>query len=67
MVIPKSTSEKRIKENLGACSITLSPEEIQALQGIDKNFRIFDALFLLPQGATAEQAWDISADETYSI
>ncbi|XP_011406226.2 PREDICTED: alcohol dehydrogenase [NADP(+)]-like [Amphimedon queenslandica] len=67
MIIPKSTSEKRIKENIGACSITLSPEEIQALEGIDKNFRIFDALFLLPQGATKEQVWDISADEAYSI
>ncbi|XP_019856480.1 PREDICTED: alcohol dehydrogenase [NADP(+)]-like isoform X9 [Amphimedon queenslandica] len=67
MVIPKSTSEKRIKENLGACSITLSPEEIQALEGIDKNLRLFLGLFFLPKGTTVEQAWDVAADEAYSI
>ncbi|XP_003389202.1 PREDICTED: alcohol dehydrogenase [NADP(+)]-like isoform X8 [Amphimedon queenslandica] len=67
MVIPKSTSEKRIKENLGACSITLSPEEIQALEGIDKNCRLFIGLFFLPKGTTVEQAWDVASDEAYSI
>ena len=67
MVIPKSTSEKRIKENLGACNITLSPEEMLTLQGIDKNLRLFLGLFMLPKGVTVDQAWDVAADEAYSI
>ena len=67
MVIPKSTSEKRIKENLGACSINLSPEEMLTLQGIDKNLRLFLGLFMLPKGVTVDQAWDVAADEAYSI
>ena len=65
MVIPKSTSEARIKENFGACSISLTPEEIQTLEGIDKNLRLFLGLFFLPQGTKVKEAWDVAADEAY--
>ena len=67
MVIPKSTSEARIKENIGACSISLTPEEMQTLKGIDKNLRLFVGKFMLRENETVEEAWDVAADEAYTI
>ena len=67
MVIPKSTSESRIKENLKATEITLTSEEVEQLKRIDKNTRLFRGEFFLPKSVTVEQAWDVAADEKYVI
>lgn len=67
MVIPKSTSESRIKENLKATEITLISEEVEQLKRIDKNTRLFRGEFFLAKGVTQEQAWDVAADKEYVI
>ena len=67
MVIPKSTSEARIKENLRATKVSLSAEEIEKLKGIDKNCRLFKGLFFIKAGITVEEAWDVVADEAFTI
>ena len=67
MVIPKSTSESRIKENLKATEITLTSEEVEQLKRIDKNNRLFRGEFFVPKGVTVEQIWDVAADNEYVI
>ena len=67
MVIPKSTSESRIKENLKATEITLTSEEVEQLKGIDKNTRPFRGEFFLPKGVTVEQAWDVDTDKKFVV
>lgn len=67
MVIPKSTSESRIKENLKATEITLTSEEVEQLKGIDKNTRLFRGEFFLPKGVTVEEAWDVDADKKFVV
>lgn len=39
-VIPKSSSEKRIKENFDIFNFTLSAEEMKQIDGLDRNWRI---------------------------
>lgn len=39
-VIPKSSNPTRLKENLENTSLTLSEDEIKAISGLDKGFRI---------------------------
>ena len=66
MVIPKSTSEKRIKENLAACDISLTPDEMKRLEAIDRNRRLFLLDFLQPKGVSQKEAWDVAADEAFT-
>ncbi|TKR79924.1 hypothetical protein L596_014074 [Steinernema carpocapsae] len=42
VVIPKSTSEARIKENFNSQDFTLTDEEIKTIRGLDKRLRICD-------------------------
>lgn len=39
-IIPKSTSEKRIKENFNIFDFSLSPDEMKELDTLDRNWRI---------------------------
>lgn len=67
MVIPKSTSEARIKENFASTKVSLSGEEMERLKGIDKNHRLFTGEYYLKSGVTVEQCWDVAADEAYTF
>ncbi len=50
-VIPKSTNEGRIKENLEADKISLTPEEVEGLMKEDKGYRIVDGSFWTREGS----------------
>ena len=65
MVIPKSTNEGRIIENIKAADVTLSPEEVERLKSLDRNHRYFweDEFY----NESHEEAWDIAADEAFKL
>jgi len=46
VVIPKSSSESRIKENFNVYDFVLSTQEMEALNGLDQNLRSFTYSFL---------------------
>ena len=41
-VIPKTTTESRLKENLEASTFTLTAEEVKKVNSLNKNFRVCD-------------------------
>ncbi|OCL05243.1 Aldo/keto reductase, partial [Glonium stellatum] len=43
-VIPKSTSEDRLRENLDVCSFDLSKEELEEISALDRGFRFNNPL-----------------------
>lgn len=59
-VIPKSTNEKRIKENFDAGSVRLSTEDIALINNLNINCRYVDATFFeMPgSGYTAASIWE---------
>lgn len=60
VVIPKSTNEGRLKQNLEASSIQLSQEEMSQINQLDKHFRyVTGAFFALPgSDYTLSNLWD---------
>ena len=66
VAIPKSTNEGRIKENLAATRIKLSPEEVETLKGIDRNKRLF-LMEYFTEGKTIEEVFDVAADEAFVL
>ena len=67
VAIPKSTNEGRIKENLGATKIKLTPEEMERLRGIDRNKRLFLMELFWKEGDTMETVFDVSQDEAFML
>ena len=67
VAIPKSTNEGRIKENLGATKIKLTPEEMERLRGIDRNERLFLAKPFWKEDDTMETVFDVSQDEAFML
>ena len=59
-------TESCIIENLKATEITLAPDEIEKLKGLDRNARLFTFLIVNP-GKTLEETWDMAQDEAYQI
>jgi len=59
-VIPKSTNEKRIKENYDAQNIELSSEEMAAIKELDQGKRIVDGSLFVTQDDkySLENIWD---------
>jgi alcohol dehydrogenase (NADP+) len=59
-VIPKSTNEGRIRENLAACDIALTDDEMTALAALDRHHRYIDGSFWCPEGSpwTLATLWD---------
>lgn len=56
IVIPKSSNNERIKQNYEALDIDLSAEDVEKIDGLDKNLRTFD-----PSGWDAPQyGWKYS-------
>ena len=60
VVIPKSTNETRLKQNLEAASIQLSSDEINQINELDRHFRyVTGAFFALPgSDYTLTNLWD---------
>lgn len=66
VVFPKSTNEKRIKENWSATKLQLSQDEIERLKSVDKNYRLFKFEWCLKSTDTVESFWDIAEDDALS-
>ena len=67
VAIPMSTNDGRIKENLAATKIKLTPEEMERLRGIDRNTKLFTGAPFLREGETAEDFWDTAKDEAFVL
>lgn len=60
VVIPKSVNPERLKENLDAASIVLTTEEMETIEGLNRDYRFVDGSFWeLPGGPyTVSNLWD---------
>lgn len=60
VVIPKSTNEARLKQNLEAANISLTADEMNQISRLDQHFRyVTGAFFALPgSDYTAANLWD---------
>ena len=67
MTIPKSTNEDRIKENLAASKIKLTPEEMERLRNIDKNERLYTFKPFMREEDSVETFWDTIEDESFVL
>ena len=67
VTIAKSTNEGRIKENLAATRIKLSPEEVETLKGVDRNKRLFTWKAFWKEEDTLESVFDIAEDEAFVL
>lgn len=58
-VIPKSTNPGRIRENLAACDLELTADDMAALDALDRGHRYIDGSFWCPDGSpyTLESLW----------
>ena len=59
-VIPKSVTPSRLRENLAAADITLSPMDVDRIGGLDQNYRLLDGSFWVKEGGpwTLQTIWD---------
>ena len=60
-VIPKSTNEKRIEENLKAANLELTAQEIEHIDGIQSGFRFIDGSIWVGEGSpyALEDLWEM--------
>jgi alcohol dehydrogenase (NADP+) len=60
VVIPKSVSPQRIKENFEALQISLDAEDLQQIKALNQNYRyVSGSFFAVPNsGYTVENLWD---------
>lgn len=58
-VIPKSVSPARLAENLAAAEVELAPEDMKAIDGLDRSHRFIDGTFWVKEGGpyTLESLW----------
>jgi alcohol dehydrogenase (NADP+) len=58
--IPKSVSPDRLRENLAAASIELSPADLARIAPLDRGVRLVDGSFWLMEGGlwTLQSLWD---------
>lgn len=57
-VIPKSTNEKRIKENLNSADFNLSEDDMKKIEKLDKHFRYVTGEFFVTEGNSYEDIYD---------
>ena len=59
-VIPKSTNEGRIRENLAAANLELADEDMSVIADLDRHHRYVDGAFWCPDGSpyTLSSLWD---------
>jgi len=60
IVVPKSTNEGRIRENLAAADLALDPDDMTAIAGLDRGHRYIDGSFWCSEGSpwTTASLWD---------
>jgi len=58
--IPKSITPSRLRENLAAAEIELSPADLERIAGLNKNCRLIDGSFWAMEGSpwTLQTIWD---------
>ncbi len=58
--IPKSVSPERLRENLAAADLTLTPADMERIGGLDQHLRLVDGSFWLLEGSpwTLPALWD---------
>lgn len=58
--IPKSVSPERLRENLAAAAIALSPADLERIATLDQGLRLVDGSFWLMEGSpwTVQSLWD---------
>lgn len=58
-VIPKSVSPARLAENLAAAEAELAPEDMEAIEALDRSHRFIDGSFWVKEGGpyTLESLW----------
>lgn len=58
--IPKSVTPSRLRENLAAAEIELSPADIERIAGLDQNYRLIEGSFWVMEGGpwTVQTIWD---------
>ena len=58
--IPKSVSPARLKENLAAAEITLTPDDLEQIGALDQNLRLVSGSFWLMEGSpwSLQNLWD---------
>ena len=58
-VIPKSENEGRIRENLDLFSFSLSEQDMEEIEGIDRNLRLNDPGYFCPRNFNTQcPIWD---------
>ena len=57
-VIPKSTNEKRIHENLACLSVNLDNEDMATLSGIQTRYRYIKQRWAIKPGDALDSIWD---------
>jgi alcohol dehydrogenase (NADP+) len=58
--IPKSVSPERLRQNLAAADLQLTPAELERIAGLDQHRRLVDGSFWLLEGGpwTLQRLWD---------
>jgi alcohol dehydrogenase (NADP+) len=58
--IPKSVNPSRLRENLAAAEIELTPADLEQIAGLDRNYRFIDGAFWAVEGGpwTVQSLWD---------
>jgi alcohol dehydrogenase (NADP+) len=58
--IPKSVSPARLRDNLAAAELTLTPADLERIAGLDQHRRLVDGSFWLLEGSpwTLQSLWD---------
>ncbi len=59
VVIPKSANKDRIKQNLDAASVKLSPEDMESIHQIEHRFRFIDGTFFTEVPGSPYKATDL--------
>ena len=67
IVIPKTTSEHRLTENLSAVSFQLDELDMATLKGMDRGIRYQDLSWFFPAEATLDDIWDTDYDYNYLL
>ena len=68
ILIPKSTNESRLRENLAALNVKLDGEDMEKLKALDKDLRFYKMkAFIDPAGITSEEFWDVDFDSAYQL
>lgn len=57
-VIPKSTNEGRIEENLKSAEIKLDEEDLKQIAALDRHFRYVTGEFFVTEGNSYENIYD---------